>query len=83
MTKPHPPPRATPARGGGNPAGEELHGTGATRTATVRSDTAKPVARHSSRNETAHTHTRHTHLSVQATGRTEPPARERKRKRPR
>ena len=42
VRKPHPPPRATPAPRGGSllfiratHAGEELHGTGATRTATV------------------------------------------------
>ena len=50
--EPHPPPRAIPARCGGNPSGEELHGTGATRTATVRS--------HNETGRTRHTHANHT-----------------------
>ena len=57
MTKPHPPPRDPSAHGGGNPAGEELHGTGATQTATVtvRTHSEKPVAHNTPTSDTRHT----------------------------
>ena len=70
MPKPHPPPRATPARGGGNPAGEELHGTGANkRTATVRSHSETGRTSTSTRHDTADTDTHVYTPQAQATGR--------------